>query len=1609
MPGFKRQCSHYVKNLGSTTLTSATIQFSINGVAQTPYSWTGSLAQGTSSSSFVIGNVAFANNVNIVKIWAESPNGGTDGNNYNDTIYNNPPSMLRGSFTIGGSSPDFPNFTAAANALNTGGVCGPVIFNVRQGTYPERFRLNTITGSSAANFITFRADPANTLPAEITINGNPSATENHTIFLNGTSFITFRNLKISNTSAGNGSYGAVIRLEGMQDSVTFIKNTITGPITTTTSQEFAVIKNGTGASHMINRLVLDSNSISNGSYGVYLYGNTNSNPTTLETKNRIRNNQINGAYYMGIQSQFQRRHEIINNRIWLATSSFTGGAGVYIDYVDSFRIERNNINNFGQYGIFTSRANYQFGAGTYRSTINNNMIGGRATSNSTYGIYLQPTSPTTAYLNIFHNSVSVNSGSTGSAFFMQQTSAGMYSDIDIRNNTFSNFGSGTYTCWFYASTPITNLSINYNNYYSPNLLNLFVINQGGYSTATGGSPTFNANSVAGNPGHASEKTNLHAVRQQLNDKAVLITSCAIDIDGQSRPLSPSTSVDIGADEYHPVIQDLSVIQLLPVNLCTSPQAIGVKVQNTGLKQVDSFMINWKANGIMQTPLSVRTGITVSNTLNVTLTTNFPLTSGTTYNFQFWTYKPNGMTDSIPDNDTLSVRFDFMGSAPAPSVVNSKQCGVGKVFLSGSPANPSDSIAWYTASSGGNFLGIGNKITGPTINKTTTFYAQGMRISKAVRFGPVGNTNVNSTNTQDYGGMVNVNMTNTVLLDSLQFRVVWNNNPTYYKLYYKQGNFNGFERDPSAWTLVNSGTFNNININGYAGGRVSAKSLFLQAGQNYSFYLATDVSVTGLGDAIWSQNGGPTVSNADMTVQGGGSIIIGTFGSTQVLNNWHPELTFVYKNQCSNGPRSPLVVTVSPRPLADVKKGSIFEGQFRAGDKIFPDVTEVGKTVIYELIPPTGYYNSDHGVTWVVSDISVKTKNGSVVPTSEYIVDAPSSTGPGQITFKPGSLLLDNLVNITISLADKGPHFCDSTLSRWIMVAPTPKTNFKFKDTQCLGESIIFENLSSIYSGTLRYMWYFGDGDSSDLQNPIHDYKTEGLFNVRLRATSNAWDVIKDTVMIVEVSEIPVVKFKASNKCQGNPVEFQNQSTINKGTLAYSWNFGDASPKTTQENPNHLYNNPGGYRVTLTVMSSSGCSATLTKNAYQFARPVANFITPVSATCSNEDVKLYNSTTLNGGIAGAYWNFGDGGNSTMSDGTHRYAAAGTYTVKLLSVSEFDCKDSIVKSVTVKASPAPDFTGNQFCEKIPTVFSNTTPEIIPNPVYAWTFSDNQTSSLKNVTRSWPYEGLFSATLKATFTNGCSETTTKDFVILLQPVAKFEVQDICSGETARFVNLSRADRSNISYNWDFGNGVFSNAVSPETIYSPSSTRTYTTTLIASYPLGCSDTFRKTVTASESPVCDFTIKDMGNLTYTFTPGVSNYPSYEWFFGDGESTSTVSPVYTYEQIKLYTVTLNATNLSGCKCTQTKVLQSNTGITPMMNQLGVQVYPNPNTGVFTVKNDMGKPMQVSIVDVLGHEVYNSNGADGEMAVDMTHAAKGIYMVKVTVDGITTTSRITILD
>ena len=135
-----------------------------------------------------------------------------------------------------------------------------------------------------------------------------------------------------------------------------------------------------------------------------------------------------------------------------------------------------------------------------------------------------------------------------------------------------------------------------------------------------------------------------------------------------------------------------------------------------------------------------------------------------------------------------------------------------------------------------------------------------------------------------------------------------------------------------------------------------------------------------------------------------------------------------------------------------------------------------------------------------------------------------------------------------------------------------------------------------------WLWDFGDGTASNEQNPVHIYTESGIYAVSLTVANSAGsDTLtkQDCISVHEPEPEPPVPFFIATPVAGFvPLEVQFADESEGEPTEWSWDFGDGNV-STEQNPIHIYIDPGEYAVSLTVTNSAG-SELLTKQDYILA-------------------------------------------------------------------------------------------------------------------------------------------------------------------------------------------------------------------------------------------------------------------------------------------------------------------------------------------------------------------------------------------------------------------------
>lgn len=409
----------------------------------------------------------------------------------------------------------------------------------------------------------------------------------------------------------------------------------------------------------------------------------------------------------------------------------------------------------------------------------------------------------------------------------------------------------------------------------------------------------------------------------------------------------------------------------------------------------------------------------------------------------------------------------------------------------------------------------------------------------------------------------------------------------------------------------------------------------------------------------------------------------------------------------------------------------------------------------------------------------------------------------------------------------------------------------------------------------------------------------------------------------------------SAKCDSMGIAAQSCAPNNGVTLtapdgfSYQWSTGQSTQ--TIDIPNAV----AGDTVKVVLTTTTGCSTDL-YTVLNPARIRSVFSASPKEICQNEAVTFQDSSwsmflldSVSVPIVNRIWRFGDGSidASNTLNPTHTYTNYGSYEVTLLVENDFGCFDSSTQTIVVKPFPVTDFVFEPNCEDKSTVFESRALVItgtISN--WRWSFGDGDSSALIDPTHVYEKSGSYDVSLIVKSDFGCVDTVVKTVESWPLPVAAFTGQQGCSGDSIFFVNMSTNEPNDTikSYLWDFSDGSsLSSEESPSHIFH--SDGTYNVKLsVVSDRLCESDTVLPVVIL-QAPEIDFSFESVclnapANFLNESTP-IDSIVTWNWNFGDGNTSAIENPVHTYINSSFYSVTVTGYTINGCSDSIQKTLQ----------------------------------------------------------------------------------------
>ncbi len=256
----------------------------------------------------------------------------------------------------------------------------------------------------------------------------------------------------------------------------------------------------------------------------------------------------------------------------------------------------------------------------------------------------------------------------------------------------------------------------------------------------------------------------------------------------------------------------------------------------------------------------------------------------------------------------------------------------------------------------------------------------------------------------------------------------------------------------------------------------------------------------------------------------------------------------------------------------------FEITYTATNKCGSTITK--RTITIGAKPTAGFsvFNQKGCTPYIV-----KFQNSSTASASSFEWSFPGGT-PSTSTEKEPTIIYNSVGKFDVKLIAKGALEND-TLSKTEFITVGEIATAEFQNS-ITGFVSFFTDLSK---NATNYFWDFGDGKTSTMASPTHDYGVEGEFKVRL-ITENECGV-DTSEKLIAIYLIPKVGF-SSNKIKGCApltVQFKDESSVDVNE--WSWQFESGAPLTSSvQNPVVTFSKAGKFTIKLSVKNSNGTNS-----------------------------------------------------------------------------------------------------------------------------------------------------------------------------------------------------------------------------------------------------------------------------------------------------------------------------------------------------------------------------------------------------------------------------------
>ena len=560
-------------------------------------------------------------------------------------------------------------------------------------------------------------------------------------------------------------------------------------------------------------------------------------------------------------------------------------------------------------------------------------------------------------------------------------------------------------------------------------------------------------------------------------------------------------------------------------------------------------------------------------------------------------------------------------------------------------------------------------------------------------------------------------------------------------------------------------------------------------------------------------------------------------------------------------------------------------------------------------------------------------------------------------------------SFTVNLTSTGILGCigSITLTNLIQTSPPIADFFASPFNGCTPLNVHFNNISTssspITDPIVSWLWTFGNGTTSNLQNPPNQIYTTGLYTVTLTVTTqNGCTDTETKTNYIQVGDITSVSFTNTPliQCAKSSVDFTNLSVIsvpfNPGEIIYNWDFGD-SGSSTDSNATWSYPIDTGYFDVTLMVTFRGCVKSYTIDSAVFIKAPISLFDPAQLLYCNPSSFPVNVTVADNAIIGKatddvkmIWKWGDPLSSTTffedpdldpdDDGasSFNYNSYGTYTIEQVVYNyTTGCSDSTTKTIIISQTDASfSLSNDSICKNGSVTLTSTSTSIDGMGSYIYNLGNGLNLLTNPATYTYLTSGSYNIALTATNNVGCSDTYTfLGMDVLELPIASITPGSLTGCAPVNIVNTNTSTPQGNGYSgtptfsnflWTFPNGTtqITNNINAVTNYTFTTQGNFTTTLQATDGFGCVSSTSSIITSITIPtpiftvdpvVCDLEIFN----TINGSTGIAQPITYQWNIDNVANSDSTILTHSFDEINntnttnvSHTITLIATDANGC-------------------------------------------------------------------------------------------------